>query len=120
MSDKFHTALYKAKGSGASGEGVHHWLMQKITAVCMAPAILWLMWQVKLNSSIKQILSSPYNLVASIVVAISVFYHSKLGIQVIIEDYVSNLKFRFFLLILLNIFVFVTLVSLITAIMYYS
>ncbi len=115
MSNHFHSELYKAKNLGASS-GFHHWWMQRMTSILLIPVTLWLMLQFKLFSGdLKLILAPMHNFIAAIIFVACAFYHAKLGMQVIIEDYISRLKIRIPLLILLDIFVFVTVIATIVA-----
>ena len=53
------------------------------------------------NFNVVDVISQPYNLIAAISFVIAVFYHARLGMQVVIEDYISSLKTRFTILILI-------------------
>ena len=116
MSNHFSSGLYKAKNMGPSGGGVHHWWLQRLTAIFLLPLTICLIVQVKYyNFDMISMISQPYNFIAVISFVITVFYHAKLGMQVIIEDYVSNLKVRFTILILVDLFIFITIISTIIA-----
>ena len=116
MSNHFSSGLYKAEKMGPSGGGVHHWWLQRLTAIFLLPLTICLIVQVKYyNFDMISMISQPYNFIAVISFVITVFYHAKLGMQVIIEDYVSNLKVRFTILILVDLFIFITIISTIIA-----
>ena len=92
--DKFTSPLKKAKGLGAAHDGVEHWLMQKVTAIALVPLVLWLVFSIIAlqGASYTQFtgwLAQPCNAVLMILTLVSVFYHAKLGTQVIVEDYIS-------------------------------
>jgi succinate dehydrogenase / fumarate reductase membrane anchor subunit len=119
MSNHFHSELYKAKNLGASS-GFHNWWMQRMTSILLIPVALWLVAQFKfLGGDLKLILTSFHNFVAAIIFVICAFYHAKLGMQVIIEDYISRVKIRIPLLILLDIFVVITVIATIVALFKY-
>ncbi len=97
--------LSKARGLGSAKEGGHHWLAQRITAVAMIPLVIWLVTSIfmfEIPSNIKELsteelhalsqawLATPLNSIMSILFLITMFYHGALGIQVVLEDYVSH------------------------------
>jgi len=91
---KYQTPLAKARGLGSAKTGTHHWWMQRITAVALIPLSFWLILFVQqlFNVSyieIKQWLSSPVNLTFLLTWSFVSFYHAALGLQVVIEDYLS-------------------------------
>lgn len=91
---EFTDALKKAKGLGSAHDGVEHWLGQRVTAIAMVPLVLWLVWSIVglQGASYAQFtgwLAQPINAVLMILTLVSVFYHAKLGTQVIVEDYIS-------------------------------
>jgi succinate dehydrogenase / fumarate reductase membrane anchor subunit len=86
--------LAKAKGLGSAKSGTHHWWMQRVTAVALIPLSFWLVNFLNLSftatfSHIVVWLASPINSIAMIIWILMVFYHSALGLQVVIEDYVA-------------------------------
>lgn len=87
--------LGKVRGLGSAKNGTHHWWMQKVTAVALIPLTIWFV------SSVVQMTQANYEVVInwlnSPVVAILMLlfittgmYHLKLGLQVIIEDYIHS------------------------------
>jgi len=119
----FRTDLAKAKGNGSAKSGMHHWLMQRITAVIIALCVIWVFYFVhsiskKSPSDIVLILQKPYNAIPLMMLIISSFYHAALGMQVVIEDYVSNLCMRYGLIISIKIFSYVTILASVSAVVY--
>jgi len=93
--DLYVAPLKKAKGLGSAHEGVHHWMMQKITALMQIPLIIWLVCSIaKLQgASYEQFsawLAYPINAILMIILVCSVMLHAKLGAQVVVEDYISS------------------------------
>lgn len=89
-----HNKLSVAKGLGSAKHGSGHWLAQRFSAISLIPLVAWfvlLVMQVTSHPGITiiTILSNPINAVLMILFIGTVLYHGTLGIQVMIEDYVS-------------------------------
>lgn len=91
----FKSPLAKARGLGSAKTGTSHWWMQRVTAVALIPLSFWLigLLDLSLNAPYQETvtwLASPFNTVCIIAWILAVFYHAALGVQVVIEDYVSS------------------------------
>ena len=89
------TPIARARGLGAGHAGVHHWTVQRLTAISNVPLVLWFIFSaVALSGAtyaeVVEWLASPFTATLMILLVISVFYHAKLGLQVIVEDYVHH------------------------------
>jgi succinate dehydrogenase / fumarate reductase membrane anchor subunit len=96
-------------GRGAAGEGVGHWWVQRVTAVALVPLSLWLVWSLlglNLQSydEVRGWLGQPWAAVPATLLVLTLAWHSKLGVQVVIEDYIHG-KGTKTLLLLLSLFV---------------
>ena len=96
--------LANVRGAGSSGGGSHHWRSQRYSALILLLLTPWLLWLgVSLAGAdfavASAALSSPFNAGMSILLAGTVFYHTQLGLQVVIEDYVHIAALEFALLI---------------------
>ena len=114
---------YKRKNTGSAKTGMHHWLMQRVTAIILIISGVWVLHfgaAVTGHSmgEIVTILQKPENIVPLIIFSIIGFYHGALGMQVVIEDYVPNLRSRYSLILLIKIFTFITIVSNFCALIY--
>lgn len=104
------STLAKAKGFGSAKEGVSHWWLQRVTALALIPLSLWFMYSLLTamfytsQTKVAQWFASPINSVVMVLMLISLFWHAKLGLQVVIEDYVTS-PFRKYGLLLANIFI---------------
>ncbi len=87
--------LGKVLGRGSAGEGVGHWWVQRVTAVALVPLTTWFAWSLltlRLQSydEVRGWLGQPWVAVLTILLALTLAWHSKLGVQVVIEDYVHG------------------------------
>jgi succinate dehydrogenase / fumarate reductase, membrane anchor subunit len=86
--------LANARGLGSAKEGTHHFIMQRLTALALIPLTIWLIASLigvvasGERSQLIAFLSSGINVAIFIALLLALFYHAKLGIQVIIEDYI--------------------------------
>ncbi|GMN01287.1 succinate dehydrogenase, hydrophobic membrane anchor protein [Erythrobacter sp. MTPC3] len=102
------TSIGRVRGLGASHEGAHHWLVHRFTAVTNLVLMTWLIVSFVLlgdysHETVTTWLSQPISSVAMILLVISLFWHARMGLQVLIEDYVHNYGTKFALLSALNI-----------------
>lgn len=85
--------LKKARGLGSAKEGSHHWWMQRVTAVALIPLGIWFVVSVirmmEAPEGVIHALHSPAQAVAMILFIGVALIHGSLGVQVVIEDYVS-------------------------------
>lgn len=87
--------LAKVKGLGASGEGSHHWWLQRVTAIALVPLSLWFVFSIinHIGNSHQEVttwIAQPSVALLLILYLGFMFYHAQLGIQVVIEDYVHT------------------------------
>ena len=101
------TPLARVRGSGSSGEGSHHWRSQRYSALTLLLLTAWILWLgVSLAgadyATANAAMSSPVNAGMAILFAGTVFYHTQLGLQVVIEDYVHIATLEFALLLIVR------------------
>ena len=87
------TPIGKVRGLGSAKEGTHHWLLQRITAIALVPLTLWFAFSVACLAGAPYAqftgwLASPLNTALLVLFLVSLFWHSMLGVQVVVEDYV--------------------------------
>nr|VFJ89375.1 MAG: succinate dehydrogenase / fumarate reductase membrane anchor subunit [Candidatus Kentron sp. H]VFJ91152.1 MAG: succinate dehydrogenase / fumarate reductase membrane anchor subunit [Candidatus Kentron sp. H]VFJ97483.1 MAG: succinate dehydrogenase / fumarate reductase membrane anchor subunit [Candidatus Kentron sp. H] len=89
------TPLAQVRGLGSAGQGAHHWWMQRITAMTLIPLFVWFVGAMVATSTAShaeavEFIRSPIAAGALLVLVAAIFYHAALGLQVVIEDYVSR------------------------------
>lgn len=87
--------IARARGLGSAKEGLHHWWMQRVTAVVMVPLTLWFVFAVasRVGAGYEAVagwVANPCVAVALVIYFAALFYHSALGVQVVVEDYVHQ------------------------------
>ena len=114
MADKgMRTDLGRVRGLGTAKEGVHHWWMQRLTAIALIPLTLWFIISIATLNNASYIetvnwLSTPLVSIFMIILVSATLYHALLGVQVVVEDYIHQEGFKFLLLIGLK-FIFLVL-----------
>jgi len=109
----FRTELSKARGLGASRTGARHFWLQRVTAFANVPLFIVFIGLIislggKDYQQIHAIFANPVIVLITALILIGGIYHMKLGMQVIIEDYIHRPGLRVFVLSL-NIFCSVVL-----------
>lgn len=87
------TPLARVRGLGSAKDGTHHWWMQRVTSIALIPLVLWFAFSMLRYAraeyaEFQHWLSSPINAGLMVTLLCALFYHAKLGMQVIYEDYV--------------------------------
>lgn len=89
------TPLAKVRGLGSARNGTHHWWLQRVTAVALIPLTFWLIYHFLALSfasaeGVQAWLQSPVQAILLTLFLLVSCHHGKLGLQVIIEDYVHS------------------------------
>ncbi|MEZ5709679.1 MAG: succinate dehydrogenase, hydrophobic membrane anchor protein [Blastomonas sp.] len=103
------TRLGRVRGLGSAGHGTHHWVLARVTAVSNLILMLWFIFSLATlpgfdYETLTAWLSSPLAAVPMMLLVISVFWHLRLGLQVIVEDYVHDHGLKFGVILLLNFY----------------
>ena len=92
---KLVSPLNRVLGLGSAKTGVEHWWAQRLTAVALVPLGLWFSMALaalgELNyAGVVGLIQVPLNSVLLILTLFALSYHSHLGVQMVIEDYVHS------------------------------
>lgn len=103
MTDR-RTPLARARGLGSAKEGVHHWWMQRLTAIALIPLVVWFAISLVMLSGadyqvVRAWISSPLVMVMLILTIGIGLHHGQLGMQVVWEDYTEG-AFRVVMIVL--------------------
>jgi succinate dehydrogenase membrane anchor subunit len=102
------TGIGRVRGLGSARSGTRHWWMQRVTAAGNVILLLWFVASLlRLPAldyeTVVKWLSSPLVAVPMLLFVVNVFWHFRLGLQVVIEDYQHD-ETRVGALILLNFY----------------
>ncbi|WP_133365015.1 succinate dehydrogenase, hydrophobic membrane anchor protein [Qipengyuania sediminis] len=102
------TELGRVRGLGSAHHGAGHWMKQRFTAVGNLVLVSFLVVSLALLPSydyatMRNWVSGTLTALALALLIVSVFWHARLGLQVLIEDYVDHTGNRFAVITLLNL-----------------
>jgi succinate dehydrogenase / fumarate reductase, membrane anchor subunit len=102
------TPLKHVRGLGPAKSGTEHFWRQRLTAIANVPLTISFVFVVvallgRNHAAVVQILGSPLIAIIMLLFIISVTTHMRIGMQVIIEDYVHD-EARKFILVIANTF----------------
>ncbi|CAH0349293.1 succinate dehydrogenase, hydrophobic membrane anchor protein [soil metagenome] len=103
------TGIGRVRGLGSAKSGTHHWINQRVTAVGNLLLVLWLIISILQLPALDYVavttwLAKSWVAVPMMLMIVSVFYHLRLGLQVVVEDYVHEDGTKFATFLLLNFY----------------
>lgn len=95
----YRTDRKRALGLGASGSGVHHWWITRVESVALVPLGLLFVFPFARAlgeglPAVQAVYGNWFNAIIAVLFLAVGFHHIKLGLQVVIEDYVSHTGWR--------------------------
>ena len=87
------TPLRRVLGAGSAKAGVHHWWRQRLTAVALLPLTVWFVVSLLAlpsfeHATVTAWMRESWTALPLILLVLVASWHSQLGLQVIVEDYV--------------------------------
>jgi len=87
------TPLGRVLGLGTAKDGTSHWWGQRVSAIALLFLGLWFAWVIAItpdfsHAAVVAEIGRPINSILLLLLTVTLAYHSYLGIQVVIEDYV--------------------------------
>lgn len=87
--------LGRVLGHGSAKSGVHHWWVQRVSAVALVPLTLWFVFSLVClptlgYDDVTRWMSDGWTAVLLLLFVLTTTYHSHLGVQVVVEDYVHG------------------------------
>ena len=100
--------LGRAIGLGSAKEGVEHWWRQRVTALALVPLTLWFVIAViglvgADHAMFVAWVRNPMAAVFLVLLLVATFYHTALGLQVVIEDYIRGEAMRLAALLVMRL-----------------
>ena len=98
------TPIGRVRGHGAARSGTSHFWHQRVTAIAnvflvSAFVVIVVSLLGRSHATVIQTLASPFVAIVMLLMVGSVTYHMKIGMQVVIEDYVHDEKWKFLAII---------------------
>lgn len=95
MSANLRDPLATARGLGSAKDGVSHWWLQRLTAIALALLTPWFIWFVVRQvgadqGQVRAAIASPVTASLLLSYVIALMWHARLGLQVVVEDYIHG------------------------------
>ncbi len=112
-----------ARRLGSARAGLAEWKLQRLTAVALVPLGLWFVFAMLALSGepyaeVRAFFASPFNATMTILTVIAAFQHARLGVRVIVEDYVHAPAARVAALVATDLLAFAFATSCIVAVLF--
>lgn len=84
--------LGSALGLGSAKEGTAHWWTQRMTSLALIPLTFWVVYSLFVLAGLTRPeailwMQNPVNAILLVLFLVSMFYHSLMGLEVVIQDY---------------------------------
>lgn len=91
----FRSPLKASRGLGSAKDGTHHWVVQRLSAILLIPLSIWFVYALLTAimadaNAARQFVAQPVNAILLFLLVEAMLYHSALGVQVVVEDYIHK------------------------------
>lgn len=105
----YKTDYQRVAGLGSAKDGTHHFWVQRLTAVALLVLTPLFVFPLAYNlgdsiEAVREAYQHPINAIIAALFFVTAFYHLKLGLQVVIEDYVHGKGTRTAAIVAMNLF----------------
>jgi len=99
------SSLARVRGLGSAKEGVGHWWAQRVSALLLIPLVIWFVAALVYHTGTDHAgvtlwLGAPVTYGAMLVLLGALFWHAALGLQVVVEDYITGEALKIALILL--------------------
>jgi succinate dehydrogenase / fumarate reductase, membrane anchor subunit len=82
-------------GLGSAKSGVHHWWLQRLTSIALVPLTIWFTVSLLSLPALDHVtviawMAQSWTALLLILLVLVATWHSRLGVQVVVEDYVHG------------------------------
>ena len=89
------TSIGRVRGHGSAHSGSHHWLVQRFTAIGNLVLLVWFVASLLMLpnlgfETVREWIARPVPATAMALLVITTFWHARLGVQVVIVDYIHE------------------------------
>lgn len=101
----FRTPKRQVRGLGSAKSGVHHFITQRVSALALIILVPLFCWGLAAHhvsdyDSARAWFGSTTGAIVTLVALTAAFYHMRLGLQTVIEDYIEKAGTKMTLLVL--------------------
>ena len=105
------TSIGRVRGLGSAHNGSHHWLVQRFTAIGNLVLTVWFVASLLMLpnlgfETVREWIARPLPAAAMALLVITTFWHARLGVQVVVEDYIHETANKFAAMAALNLATF--------------
>ena len=104
---RMETPLGRVRGLGAAREGAHHWWEERLSSIALLLLLVWLLVSLLRlpaldHDSVRTWLADPLAAVPMLLLVVATFWHAKMGLRVVVEDYVHEEGGKLFWIVLID------------------